>query len=288
MGFFSFLSAQENDDGDYDPSPFTLYMGTSKKSPYKPVAHEPKYAGAKPILVVCTDEARMPMANAKVFSTGNHPVEMLVPMLHFRDAGFSFDVATASGGAVRLEQWAYPTEDAAVKEIHDELRAMIDAPKALQDVASLDGYAAVFIPGGHGCMINLPKSPHLGRLLREAHTRGLPTVTLCHGPAALLSTTCAGDSDGGGAGFAYKGYEAMCFTDRTDGFTPKLGYLPGPMPWKCQEAIEKEGVKVLNKSESGAVHQDRELITGDSPNAADNLGAFAAPILVKYASDNNL
>jgi molecular chaperone Hsp31 and glyoxalase 3 len=79
----------------------------------------------------------------------------------------------------------------------------------------------------------------------------------------------------------------MCFTDKTDAMTPSLGYLPGHMPWKCQEALEKEGVKIMNTTETGAVVQDRELITGDSPDAAQNLGAFAAPILVKHAMGNN-
>ena len=36
-------------------------------------------------------------------------------------------------------------------------------------------------------MVNLPESKDLGRLLREAHKKCLPTVTLCHGPAALLA-----------------------------------------------------------------------------------------------------
>ena len=36
-------------------------------------------------------------------------------------------------------------------------------------------------------------------------------------------------------------------------------------------------MEVLNKSETGAVTVDRELITGDSPDAANKLG-----ILVKF------
>ena len=280
---FSWFSAKQKDDGDFDPSPFTLFMGTSKKTSYKPVDHEVRYTGSKPILVACTDEYRMPMENGKVFATGNHPVEMLVPMLHFRDAGFTFDIATATGGAVQLEMWAYPTDDENVKTFHEEIKSKMEKPKALSSITSIDEYAAIFIPGGHGCMINLPKNAALGALLHKAHEKGLPTVTLCHGPSALLSTKC-----GKGQEFAYEGYKIMCFTDRTDGFTPKLGYLPGNMPWKCQEALEEEGIQVLNKSESGAVHQDRELITGDSPNAANNLGVLAAPILAKYAVDNNL
>jgi len=74
----------------------------------------------------------------------------------------------------------------------------------------------------------------------------------------------------------------MCFTDKTDAFTPTVGYLPGPMPWKAQEALEAKGLEVLNKSETGAVTVDRELITGDSPDAANNLGIQAAPLLVKF------
>ena len=82
-------------------------------------AYPNKYTGSKPILVVCTDEGNMLMKNGKTFSTGNHPVEMLVPMLHFRDAGFTFDIATASGKPVVLEMWAYPNKDANVKELHE-------------------------------------------------------------------------------------------------------------------------------------------------------------------------
>lgn len=271
-------------DGSYDPSPLTLKLATSSKTKYKKQEYEHKYTGSKPILVVCTDEALLKMSNDKAFNTGNHPVEMLVPMLHFRDAGFAFDIATATGGAVRLEMWAFPDKDANVKSLHEDIKPMLENPKKLADITSLDHYSAIFIPGGHGAMINLPSCAALGNLLHIAHARSLPTVTLCHGPAALLST-CA---EGTGTEFAYKGYECMCFTDKTDAFTPSVGYLPGPMPWKCQETIEKKGIKVLNKKETGAVTQDRELITGDSPDAAQKLGMFAAPILIKYAADNNL
>lgn len=283
MGWFkSPFAAQETEAGsnEYNPSPFTLFAATSGKTKYAPDQLEAKYTGSKPILVVCTDEALMTMANDTKFNTGNHPVEMLVPMLHFQNAGFSFDFATNSGNAVKLEMWAYPGKDGNVKKLYDEVKATMEKPKKLEDIKSLDGYAAVFIPGGHGCMINLPKNVQLGNLLHEAHEATMPTVTLCHGPAALLSTA-AGDKD-----FVYKDYKTMCFTDKTDAFTPTIGYLPGPMPWKCQESLEQKGMTVMNKSENGKVTQDRELITGDSPKAAQNLGKFAAPILVKWANEH--
>lgn len=278
--WFHPLTAQKRDDGTYDPSPFTLLVGTSKTTKYAPREYDTKYAGTKPILVVCTDVGGMTMKNDAVFNTGNHPVEMFVPMLHFRDAGFSFEIATPTGGAVVLEMWAFPTKDKQVKALHESLKTQMEKPKQLSEISGLsENYSAIFIPGGHGAMISLPTSVDLGKLLHEAHEKELPTVTLCHGPAALLSTNL-GDKD-----FAYQGYEAVCFSDKTDGTTPSFGYLPGPMPWKCQEGLEGEGLTITNTTETGEVKRDRELITGDSPKAAHNLGVFAAPILVEHAME---
>mmetsp|Transcript_7457 Transcript_7457/g.11086 ORF Transcript_7457/g.11086 Transcript_7457/m.11086 type:complete len:283 (+) Transcript_7457:99-947(+) len=273
------LTAQKTEDGTYDPSPFTLALGTSTKTSYIAQNYETKYTASKPILVVCTDDGRMKMKNDKVFNTGNHPIEMFLPMLHFRDAGFTFDIATVSGGPVVLEMWAYPTKDEHVKSLHESVQSMMEKPKKLADIESLDGYAAIFIPGGHGAMVNLPESVELGRLLHEAHDKSLPTVTLCHGPAALLATKAEEKE------FAYGGYKSVCFTDKTDGTTPSFGYLPGQMPWKCQEALETQGIEIVNTSETGATNVDRELITGDSPNAAQNLGVVAAPILVEFHAE---
>lgn len=273
------ITSKESDDG-YNPSPFTLFMGTSSKTSYKKAAYDAPYTGNKKILICATCDGKMKMANGKVFNSGNHPIEFFGPMLYMRDAGFKFDVATSSGKPVVLEMWAYPKKDGAVRELHDSINDQMENPKKISDIKSLDDYAAIFIPGGHGAMVNLPKDPALGRLLHQAQKMGLPTVTLCHGPATLLSTDLE-DME-----FAYKGYETMCFTDKTDAFTPSIGYLPGQMPWKCQASIEEKGMKVLNTAEKGGTHVDRELITGDSPIAAINLGKVAAPIILKYAQES--
>ena len=47
--------------------------------------------------MIATDERYIQMQNGKFFSTGNHPVEMLLPMFHLDNAGFEIDVATLSG-----------------------------------------------------------------------------------------------------------------------------------------------------------------------------------------------
>ena len=59
-------------------------------------------------------------------------------------------------------------------------------------------------------------------------------------------------------------------------FTPYLGYLPGTMPYLLQARLEGLGMNtVANPSALGGTHNDRELITGDSPAAANPLGLLA-------------
>lgn len=276
MGLMTSKESKHAGDGSHDPSPFTLFVGTQSKTSYKKQTYDNAYTGDKKILVCATCDGKMKMENGKVFNTGNHPIEFFGPMLYLSDAGFKFDIATSTGKPAVFEMWAYPKKDKAVKALHEEIDEMLEKPKKISDIKNLDDYAAIFIPGGHGAMVVLPKDPALGRLLHEAQKKGMPTVSLCHGPAAFLSTGLE-DME-----FAYKGYEAMCFTDKTDDFTPSIGYLPGKMPWKCQATLEEKGMTIINTAEKGDVHVDRELITGDSPNAAINLGKKAAPIVLEY------
>ena len=67
-------------------------------------------------MVIFTEQKNLEMKNGKLFSTGNHPVEALLPMLHLRNAGFEFEIATPSGKPVVFEMWAYPSEDKEVNE----------------------------------------------------------------------------------------------------------------------------------------------------------------------------
>ena len=55
----------EGQDNVYDPSPFMLMVAVKSKTDYKALEYTAdnnatKYQGTKPILVVCTDEYKMP------------------------------------------------------------------------------------------------------------------------------------------------------------------------------------------------------------------------------------
>ena len=132
-------------------------------------------------------------------------------------------------------------------------------------------------------MVNLPESEALGSLLHKAHERAMPTVSICHGPSTLLAATKTA-----GKAFPYAGYKAVCFTAATDRFTPLLGYLPGRMPWHPAAKLAEHGVTITNYVERGSICVDRELITGDSPFAANQLGKQAVPLIIEWAAKEGL
>ena len=97
-------------DGAFTPSKFAIKMMTSAKTDFDGGAYNSPYNGRKQlrILMVCTQEGNMIMTNGKKFSTGNHPVEVGLPMLHLRNAGFQIDVVSPTGAPVIFEEWAMP------------------------------------------------------------------------------------------------------------------------------------------------------------------------------------
>ncbi|HBD23676.1 MAG TPA: protein deglycase HchA [Oceanospirillaceae bacterium] len=273
------IAPKQESDGSYSPSKLALKLATVEKSDFAEIAYE-KYQGKQSrIYVLFTEQKNMQMQNGKLFSTGNHPIEALLPMLHLKNAGFEFDILTPTGKPVVFEMWAFPKQDKAVQGIYDDYKSQFEQPQSLADLApnlasDNDIHAAVFVPGGHGAMLGIPEDQNVGTLLRWAHNSDLVTFTLCHGPGSLL-TTSLDDSD-----FLYAGYKMAVFPDSVDNMTPMIGYLPGKMPWGLSKKLEGLGVTLANSKPDDTVCTDRNLITGASPLASNNLGMQVANTLL--------
>jgi len=274
------IAPQIESDGSYSPSKFALKIGVPAKTDFENISYQ-KYTGKKnKILVICTEEKNLKMKNGKLFSTGNHPVETLLPMLHLRNAGFEFEIATPSGKPAIFEMWAFPQKDEHVKGIYDDHKSNFEKPISLSDFIhnsfdKKEDYAAVFIPGGHGAMIGIPEDKNVATILRWAHENDLFTISLCHGPGAFLATTLDNKE------FLYKGYNLAVFPDSVDNQTPMIGYLPGKMPYGLSEQLKSLGANLMNTKMDKTVCVDRKLITGSSPLASNELGKLAAKELLK-------
>lgn len=270
------------EDNAFFPSPYSLSQFTASKSNLSGADYPNPYRGGRwKILMIGADERYLLTDNGTMFSTGNHPVETLLPMYHLDKAGFEFDIATVSGNPVKFEWWAMPREDTEIKGLFDKYHDQVKQPKKLADIIETLGpdfdYIGVFIPGGHGALIGLPESEDVKAALEWAQANDKFVISLCHGPAAFLAV--GADSD------LFRGYKICAFPDTLDAKTPDIGYMPGHLTWKFGEELKKLGFEIVNTDISGQVQKDRKMLTGDSPLAGNALGQLAAAELLAATAE---
>ncbi|MFI6340318.1 type 1 glutamine amidotransferase domain-containing protein [Streptomyces sp. NPDC050535] len=216
------------------------------------------------ILFVLTGVDHWTLADGTQHPTGFWADEAVAPYEAFTAAGHEIVVATPRGVVPTVDQGSLAPEVnggqdgadrvAAALASFDELRK----PVKLEDV-DLDGYAAVFYPGGHGPMEDLSVDEESGRLLTRALESGKPLGVVCHGPAALLAAT---GPDGANP---FAGYRITGFTNAEEtqaGFADKA-------EWLLQDRLVEAGAD-FQEGEPWAPHVvvDRNLVTGQNPASA--------------------
>lgn len=248
----------------YIPSKASIESVTPSITRFRDVTVATPYSGDKQILVLCTTKYLLECQNGKFFNTGHQATETLLPMYHLDRCGFQFDIATPDGAGVAIEEWTFPSAvgyEQKLREIQAKCKTQLEKPKKYAEIPlDLSPYAAVFLPGGHGPVIEQHQNAELGALLRSANKRSVPTMSICHGPTMLRAAAL------GGGQFPYKGYKVVVFPDSVDDMLPQWGYLPGLLkPEDHVEARLRElGMLVQNKEMDDSTCVDRELITGAS------------------------
>lgn len=119
------------------PSAYSLSESTRPVSDLSAAEYPQRARPGMKILVIAADERYLPMDNGTLFSTGNHPVETLLPMYHLH-------------------------QDEKIVPFFGQYQTQFRSPKKISEVVAGLGadseYAGVFIPGGHGALIGLPES----------------------------------------------------------------------------------------------------------------------------------
>ncbi|MGV7208561.1 type 1 glutamine amidotransferase domain-containing protein [Oxalobacteraceae bacterium A2-2] len=188
-------------------------------------------AGKGKVLVLLSSESVLPLKEGKTYSTGYYLNEFGVPTDALIKAGYTPVLVTPKGNAPAVDRNSVAPQyfggsEAEMQRIQAVVNGLPDIGKTLsveQVLGSdLGQYAAIFIPGGHGPLIDLANNPQVGRLLRHFHEAGKPTAAICHGPIALLSAQAdpAGYERAMIAGQAptarewiYDGYKMTIFSD---------------------------------------------------------------------------
>jgi putative intracellular protease/amidase len=176
----------------------------------------------------------------------------------------------AAVDASRLRAVADDVRREAEEEAH-RVAASLDAIDALRHPVRLGdlsddemlAFDAVFIPGGHGPMVDLADNGDAGRVLRLFQERQKTVAALCHGPAALLS---AGEGPDGA--WLFDGYKLTAFTDEEEDDT-KAGRQG--MAWYLEDALKSAGAVFDDADAPWTSHVivDRNLITAQNPASSE-------------------
>jgi len=146
-------------------------------------------------------------------------------------------------------------------------------PKALASLteAQLQHFDAVFIPGGHGPMVDMTNNSEVARVIRHFHARRQPVAALCHAPAALLSV--GEDQEGR---WLFDGYRMTAFLDEEEEQT--IIGKAGP-PWWLETDLKNAG-GVFDPAPAWSSHVviDRNLLTAQNPGSSE---AMADALLKK-------
>ena len=191
--------------------------------------------------------------------TGTNLVEVLAGIREVTDR-----VSIERINEIKDEAWRDSVANA--RRVADTLAAIpaLQHPRNLaeltdEEIGSCDG---VFIPGGHGPMVDLADNPDMGRVLRLFHEAGKTVAALCHGPAALLS---APQVDGI---WMFDGYKMTAFTDEEEDQTQagRIGML-----WYLEDALKNRGAVFDDGDAAWVSHVvvDRNLITAQNPGSSE-------------------
>ena len=131
---------------------------------------------------------------------------------------------------------------------------------------------------------DLPFSDDVAAVLRWALDNERHIISICHGPAALLTLSAKGNA----GAFPFAGYTITAFPDAADRMIPDIGYMPGHLTWQFGAKLTALGVTIANSEPDESTHKDRKLLTGASPLAANALGKLAAETLLSEVASSGV
>lgn len=196
--------------------------------------------------------------------TGFHFDELAAPYWSFADAGYEVEIASVAGGRPPHDPSSLPEEaekrSGSLQRFLDDSAAMakLESTSAVASVTAGD-YAAIYLPGGHGTMWDLPDNEALGQLLLTAADNGAAIGAVCHGPAGLFAARR-------GEGYPLiAGRRLNAFTDEEE----RRVHLTKVVPFLLESRLKEVGARFEKSSAFRAcVVRDGMLVTGQNPRSA--------------------
>lgn len=227
------------------------------------------------ILMVLTAQATMGDGGAP---TGVWFEELTTPYYAFVDAGVEVDIASIPGGKIPLDPHSIQP---AGKNPPSVERFMNDpvAMRKIEQSAKLDQhaaapFAAIFLPGGHGTMWDLPQSRTLSELLTQAWAAGKVIAAVCHGPAGLINVRDAAGQP------LVAGRRVSAFTNTEEA----AAGLTQVVPFALESRLRELGARYESGPDFKAFAvRDGKLVTGQNPASSEAVARMALEAIFSAA-----
>jgi putative intracellular protease/amidase len=242
------------------------------------------------VLVIGSNATRIEVQGGGTGPTGQYLNETVIPAMAFLDAGYEVVLATPNGSKPHIDEASASPQhfdgDEAAFQRAEEFYAShpsMNPARTLRSVIEegLENYAAVFVPGGQGPVVDLMQDADVGEILRYFHAQQKPTAMLCHGPIAAVAAMpaarefraalMAGDEAKAAAlakDWQYAGYKMTIFSNSEEKWVEN-DILHAEMCFHVVDALQTAGGEVTTTAVDFEpnVIEDRELITGQNPRS---------------------
>lgn len=217
---------------------------------------------SKHVLIVTTSANKLENGH----ETGLWLGEFAEPYLLFEKQGYKVTIASIEGGDVPID--ANSLEDGLPEEILNTKTLLKDTVR-LDQVAD-ETYDAVFLPGGHGTVVDFPGSETLQRVVRDVYESGNIVAAVCHGPIGLVNVKLSNDEP------LVKGKRVTGFTDAEE----VEMQLDSAVPFLLESALREKGGD-FDKADNWAVNVavDDRLVTGQNPQSSEKVAEEVVKIL---------
>jgi len=225
------------------------------------------------ILMVMTSHDKLGNTGKK---TGFWLEEFAAPYYTFLDAGAVVTVASPRGGQPPLDPKSDTPEgqtDATKRFKKDPAAQSVLANTVkLADVRA-DDYDAIFFPGGHGPMWDMPDNPTSIALVEAFVKADKPVGAVCHAPVALVNVR------GKDGKYLVEGKHVTGFTNAEE---EAVG-LSAVVPFLLEDRLKERG-GIFSKAANWVpyVRVDGKLVTGQNP-ASSGPGAKEIIKLIRSA-----
>lgn len=212
---------------------------------------------------MCTSASILPAAEGSGESiTGLWAEELAAPVLMFAEKGIDFTIASIKGGEIPFDDTSlnapYQTPDVEKFLLNDEYMKSVLESVALKDVKP-EEYDAIFLPGGHGTVVDFNKSTELATLVGTMWDAGKVVAAVCHGPNGLVNAkSSSGES-------ILKGKKVTGFSNTEEVAVGKENVVPFLLEDKLKE-LGGTYEKVADWNPHAV--RDGQLITGQNPQSS--------------------